>query len=88
MPSLSVEYATEAERAALEQAIAFFTQMREVAAGAPDGTVLDACERLALGDGRAAIRGVLAAAVQARADAVDAQKKSPAPRPRGGGRGG
>lgn len=83
MPTLSIEYATDAERLALEQAIAFFTQMRYIAATAPDGTVLAACEQLALTDGRQLLRDTLAAAVQARAAASDAQKKS-GPGPRGG----
>jgi hypothetical protein len=83
MPTLSVEYATEAERLALEQAIAFFTQMRYVAATAADGTVLAACEQLALTEGRQLLRDTLAAAVQARADQCDAPKKS-ARAPRGG----
>jgi hypothetical protein len=75
MPTLAIEYTTESERLALEQAIAFFTQMRYVAATAPDGTVLAACERVALDDGRRLLKDNLAAAVQARADAADAQKK-------------
>jgi hypothetical protein len=83
MPTLTIEYATEAERLALEQALAFFTQMRQVAATAPDGTVLAACEQLALTDGRQLLRDTLAAAVQARADQSGAQKKS-ARAPRGG----
>jgi hypothetical protein len=82
MPALTIEYATEAERLALEQAIAFFTQMRQVAATAPDGTVLAACEQLALTDGRQLLRDTLAAAVQARAETSDAPKKS-ARAPRG-----
>ena len=32
MPTLSIEYQTEAERLLLEQAVAFVTQMRQVAA--------------------------------------------------------
>jgi hypothetical protein len=83
MPTLTIEYATDAERLALEQAIAFFTQMQHVAATAPDGTVLAACEQVALADGRKLLRDTLAAAVQARADQSTAQKKS-APAPRGG----
>ena len=75
MPTLSIEYATQAERLALEQAIAFFTQMRRVAATAPDGTVLAACEQVALAEGRRLLKDTLASAVQSRADAVDAQKK-------------
>ena len=78
MPTVTIEYeyTTEAERIALEQAIAFFTQMRQVAATAPDGTALAACEQVALSDGRKVLRDTPAAAVQARADVSDAQKKS------------
>jgi hypothetical protein len=84
MPSLSIEYTTEAERLALEQAIAFCTQLRHVAATAPDGTVLAACEQAALQGGRRLLRDSLAAAVQARADDADAKKKCPAPARKGG----
>ena len=79
MPTLTIEYTTDAERLALEQAIAFFTQMRHVAATAPDGTVLAACEQVALSAGRQLLRGTLAAAVQARAETADEKKGSPAP---------
>jgi hypothetical protein len=78
MPTLTLEYTTDAERLALEQAIAFFTQMRLVADTAPDGTVLAACEQVALDHGRQLLKDTLAAALQARADATDAQKKRPA----------
>jgi hypothetical protein len=88
MPTLTIEYQTDAERLLLEQALAFVTQMRQAAATAPDGTVLAACEQVALADGRQLVRDALAAAVQGRADTTDAQKKSPAPAARGGGRGG
>ena len=88
MPTLSIEYQTEAERLFLEQALAYFTQIRQVAVTAPDGTVLAACEQVALADGRKLVRDALGAAVQQRADAADSQKKSPARGPRGGGRAG
>lgn len=42
MPTLTVEYQTEAEQLILEQALAFFAQMRQVGVTAPDGTVLAA----------------------------------------------
>lgn len=76
MPTITLEYATEAERLGLEQAIAFFTQMRLVAATAPAGSVLAACEQVALDDGRRLLRDTLASAVPSRADGVEAQKKS------------
>ena len=76
MPTLTIEYETDADRMALEQAVAFFTQMKRVAATAPAGTVLAACERVALADGRKLVRETLAGAVQARVDAADGEKKS------------
>ena len=71
MPVLTIEYRDERERLALEQVLAFFTQMRQVAQTAPDGTVLAACEQVALQDGHAMLRHTLAAAVQARVDAAE-----------------
>jgi hypothetical protein len=88
MPTLTIEYQTEAERLLLEQAVAFFTQMRQVADTAPDGTVLAACEQVALADGRKLVRDALGTAVQQRADATDAQKKSRARGRKGGAAGG
>lgn len=73
MPVLSIEYRDDAERLALEQAIAFVTQIRHIAQTAPDGTVLDACEKVALRDGRTLLRSTLANAVQTRI--ADAEQK-------------
>jgi hypothetical protein len=76
MPTLTIEYRDESERLSLEQAIAFCTQMRQTAQTAPAGTVLDACEQVALQDGRALLRRSLAAALQSRV-AGDEQKGGP-----------
>jgi hypothetical protein len=81
MPVLTIAYRDEAERLGLEQAIAFFTQLRQVAQTAPDGTVLAACEQVALQDGRRLLRSTLAAAVQARIDAAEQKGGSPASEP-------
>jgi len=78
MPTLTTEYRTEAERLVLEQAIAYAQNMNQLALTAPHGTVLAVCEQLALTDGRKLLRDHLAAALQMRADATDAPKKSPA----------
>jgi hypothetical protein len=78
MPTLTVTYQDEAERLALEQAIAFFRQLRQVAQPAPAGTVLAACEQVALHDGRALLRNGLAAAVQTRVDAAEQKGGTPA----------
>ena len=81
MPALMIEYRDEAERLGLEQAIAFFTPMRHVAQTAPDGTVLAACEQVALRDGRALLRKSLASAVAAHIDAAEQKGGPPAPGP-------
>lgn len=92
MPTLTIEYQDEAERLALEQAIAFCTQLRQVAQSAPAGTVLAACEQVAVQDGRALLRQTLAAAVQTRVAAAEqkggtratAPARAAAPAERGG----
>jgi hypothetical protein len=66
VPTLTITYRDDAERLALEQAMAYVAQLRDVAQNAPDGTVLDACEQLALADGRALLRSTLAAALHSR----------------------
>jgi hypothetical protein len=76
MPTLAIEYRDDAERLALEQAIAYVAQLRHVAQDAPPGSVLYACEQLALADGRALLRSTLAAAVEGRI-ADDEQKGGP-----------
>jgi hypothetical protein len=76
---LTIEYQDERERLGLEQVIAFFTQMRQVAQTAADGTVLAACEQVALRDGQTLLRSTLAAAVQARIDAAEQKGGPPAP---------
>jgi hypothetical protein len=76
MPTLTVEYRDDAERLALEQAIAYVGHLHQIAQDAPPGTVLDACEQLSLDEGRALLRNTLAAALQGRIDA-DEQKGGP-----------
>jgi hypothetical protein len=78
MSSLTIEYRDDSERLALEQAIAYVAQLRTVAQDAPDGSVLDACEQLALADGRALLRSTLAAALEGRVGAAEQKGGSPA----------
>jgi hypothetical protein len=66
MPTLTIEYRDDDERLALEQAIAYVSELRQIAVDAPAGTVLDACENLALDKGRALLRSTLAAALHSR----------------------
>jgi len=66
MPTLTIEYRDDRHRIALEQAIAYVTELHQVAQDAPHGSVLDACEKLALSDGRALLRSTLAAALESR----------------------
>jgi hypothetical protein len=81
MPTLTVEYSTEAERLILERAIAFVAEMRRLAQDAPDGRVLDACEGLALDDGHDLLRGVLQQAVQQRLEQSEKKGAPPAAAP-------
>ena len=53
-----------------------------IAQDAPDGAVLNACERLALDKGRALLRSTLAAALQGRIDAAEQKGGPPAFAPR------
>lgn len=76
MPTLTIEYRDDSERLALEQAIAYVAHLRSLAHEAPDGSVLDACEKLALADGRALLRSTLAAALEGRIASAE-QKGGP-----------
>jgi hypothetical protein len=82
MPSLTIEYRDENERLALEQAIAYVTDLRQLALDAPTGTVLDACERRALAQGRALLRSTLAASLQARIGTAEQKGGTPASAPK------
>jgi hypothetical protein len=82
MPTLTIEYRDENERLALEQAIAYIAQLRQLALTAPDGTVLAACEQRALADGRALLRSTLAAALHSRIEAAQQKGGPPASAPR------
>jgi hypothetical protein len=71
MPTGTFEYANEAERLAIETAIAFVTELRQLALTAPDGQVLSACEGQALTQGRDLLRSTVQQAVQARVQSAE-----------------
>jgi hypothetical protein len=83
MPILTIEYATESERLQYERVIAYVQELNRMGATAAHGTVLNACEVLALDRGRQVLRETLATTVQAR---IDAEKKFPATVPRAASR--
>lgn len=66
MPTGTFEYQTPEQRQAIEAAIAFVSEMHQLALAAPSGQVLAACEQHALGQGRQLLRDTLANATQAR----------------------
>lgn len=80
MPTLTIEYATDAERLQIERAIAFARELQHLGVTAPHGTVLDTCERFALTAGRQLLVDTLEAAIRTRAEG---EKKVPAARRRG-----
>lgn len=71
MPTGTFEYQSPEEKALIDQAIAFVTEMRRLAQDAPAGHVLALCEARALGPGRRLLRDALEAAAQARIDAAE-----------------
>jgi hypothetical protein len=77
MPTVSFEYRSEAERIAMERAVAFVAEMHSLAQTSPDGQILHACEGHALDAGRDLLRATLQQAVQQRID--EAEKKGAAP---------
>ena len=82
MITLTITCRDEAERLAVEQTLAFVRQLHQLALSAPDGTVLPACEQLALRDGRALLRSTLAAALEGRIAAAEQKGGLPASAPR------
>jgi hypothetical protein len=74
MPTGTFEYRDDAERLAIEQAIAFVAQMRDLALNAASGQVLDQCESHALDAGRELLRNTLQQAVQTSIDHAEAKK--------------
>ena len=73
--TVQFDYTTEAERIALEQTLAYLTQLQQTGRQAAPGTVLDACEQVTLGPGRDALKANLEAALQTHAHSNDAAKK-------------
>ena len=74
MPTGTFEYRTDAERKAMERAIAFVAEMHDLALTAPSGQVLDQCEAQATDRGRDLLRDTLQEAVRARIDAAELKK--------------
>jgi hypothetical protein len=74
MATGTFEYRTDAERQAIERAVAFVAEMHDLALTAPSGQVLDQCEQQAIGRGRDLLRDTLQQAVQTRIDAMEAKK--------------
>jgi hypothetical protein len=82
MPTLTISYRDDAQRLILEQAIAYATHLHQLAQDAPDGSVLDACEKLALDKGRSLLRDTLATALEGRIGSAEQKGGSPASAPR------
>jgi hypothetical protein len=81
MPSITFEYHSEAERVAIERAMAFVAEIHSLAQTVPDGQVLHACEGLALDKGRDLLLLALRAAVQRRIDVAEEKGAAPASAP-------
>ena len=76
MATGTFQYQSESERLSIEAAIAFVTEMRQLAQTTPASQVVPLCEQQALDQGRAFLRSTLQDAVQARIDSAE-QKGGP-----------
>jgi len=87
MDELAVRVETPLQRLLVEQALAFAKELERAADDAPDGLVLDRCERVALTSGREFLRKALADTLEAQAALGEAKKGriAPAPAVEGGG---
>jgi hypothetical protein len=81
MPTGTFEYHNENERRAIEQAIAFVTEMNALAHTTPSGQILSTGEGYALDAGRQLLQSTLQQAVQARIDADEKKGRPPAAAP-------
>ena len=82
MPTLTISYRDDAERLILEQAIAYAAHLHQLAQDAPDGSVLETCEKLALDKGRSLLRDTLATALEGRIGSAERKGGPPASAPR------
>jgi hypothetical protein len=71
--TITLEVDDALDEAVLREYAAFLGEMKQLAATAPDGTVLAACEQAVVQRGREQQQRVLERAIQARVD--DAEKK-------------
>jgi hypothetical protein len=74
MPTGTFEYRSQAELTAIQRAIDFVAETHDLALSAPEGRVLDQCERQVTDGGRDLLRDTLQGAVQARIDAAEQKK--------------
>jgi hypothetical protein len=80
MDELAVRVETPLQRLLVEQALAFAKELERAADDAPDGQVLDRCERVALSSGRESLRKALADTLEVQA-ALGEVKKARAAKP-------
>jgi hypothetical protein len=77
MSRRKIELRDEREALFVEQALAMFREMREVATEAPDGEVLNEAELLAMSRGRELIRKGLESVLQDQAGEVEKKGRRP-----------
>ena len=72
---------TPLQRLIVERALALAKELEATAAAAPDGQVIDRCESLLLGSGRAFLRHALEDTLQAQVDALEKKGRPAGPAP-------
>jgi hypothetical protein len=81
MSHLPVVVQSDFQRQVVEQALALAAELERAAAAAPDGQMLDCCERLVLDQGRRLLRDALAGALQQQIRQGEKRGRPPAPAP-------
>lgn len=81
MDELAVRVETPLQRLLVEQALALAKELERAADDAPDGQVLDRCERVALTSGREFLRKALADTLESQAAAGEGKRGRIAPAP-------
>jgi hypothetical protein len=76
LPS-DLDQLTPTQRLILEQAFVMAQELEAAADSAPDGQVIDRCESLLLGSGRAFLKKALESTLQTRAEALEKKGEPP-----------
>ena len=79
MLSSDFDQLTPLQRLIVEQAVVLAQELEAAAESAPQGQVIDRCETLLLGNGRAFLKKALESTLQTRAESLEKKGEPPEP---------